>query len=71
MRGPQNIAMPGQVWGLAAPDPTGPLDQGQVVFALGDELLLFRDTGLGPLDTGTWPCGDSNLHGNPATHLTT
>lgn len=47
------------------------LDQGQIVFALCDELLLFRDTGLGPLDTSTWPCGDSNLHGNPATHLTT
>jgi hypothetical protein len=36
------------------------LDQGPVAFALSDELLLFRDTGLGPLDTGTWPCGDGN-----------
>jgi hypothetical protein len=41
------------------------LDQGRVVFALQDELVIFGDTGLGPLDTGVWPCGDGNLHGNP------
>jgi hypothetical protein len=41
------------------------LADGLVVFALGDELLFFRDTGLGPLDSGPWPCGDGNLQGNP------
>ena len=45
------------------------LDQGQVIFAVNDELLIFRDTGLGPRDTGTWPGGDGNLNSNPATHL--
>lgn len=45
------------------------LDQGQVIFAVNDELLIIRDAGLGPLDTGIWPCGDGNLNGNPATHL--
>jgi hypothetical protein len=41
------------------------LDCGQLVFALGDELLVFRNTGLAALDTGPWPCGDGNIHGNP------
>jgi hypothetical protein len=41
------------------------LRHGLVVFALQDELLLFRDTGLGPLDDGPWPCADGNLQGNP------
>lgn len=44
------------------------LDQGKVVFALKDELLVFSDTGLGPLDTGVWPCGEGNLRGNPVVH---
>lgn len=41
------------------------LADGQVVFALHGELLIFRGTGLGPLDDGVWPCGDGNLGGNP------
>jgi hypothetical protein len=41
------------------------LADGLVVFALGNELMFFRDTGLGPLDTGPWPCGDGGLEGNP------
>ncbi|WP_199444428.1 hypothetical protein [Umezawaea beigongshangensis] len=44
------------------------LEEGQVVFALDDELLLFGDTGLQPLDSGVRPCGDGNLRGNPVTH---
>ena len=44
------------------------LDEAQVVFALHDELLIFRDTGLGRLDTGVWPCSDGNLRGNPVLH---
>jgi len=44
------------------------LDQGQVVFALHDELHIFGATGLGPLDTGNWPCADGNLRGNPVMH---
>jgi hypothetical protein len=44
------------------------LDQGQAVFALHDELLLFSDAGLGPLDTSSWPCSDGNLRGNPVMH---
>jgi hypothetical protein len=44
------------------------LDQEQVVFALHDELLIFGDTSLGPLDTGSWPCADGNLRGNPVMH---
>lgn len=42
------------------------LEHGRLVFSLHDELLLFRGTGLAPLDNGPWPCGDGNLHGNPA-----
>ena len=30
------------------------LDQGEIAFALGGELLMFRDTGLGP-------CGGGNV----------
>ncbi|WP_239153449.1 hypothetical protein [Virgisporangium aliadipatigenens] len=41
------------------------LDGGRLLFALGDELLVFRDTGLAALDTVPWPCGDGNIHGNP------
>jgi hypothetical protein len=44
------------------------LDQGRVVFALHDELFVLRRTGLGPLDSGVWPCADGGLHGNPVTH---
>ncbi|MER7009591.1 hypothetical protein ABT297_42020 [Dactylosporangium sp. NPDC000555] len=42
------------------------LEQGHVLFGLHDELLIFRNTGLAQLDNGPWPCGDGNLHGNPA-----
>jgi hypothetical protein len=38
---------------------------GHLMFTLGDELLIFRDTGLGPLNDGVWPCADGNLRGNP------
>lgn len=41
------------------------LDDGIVAFALGDELLIFRDTGLAPLAAGPWPCAEGNLRGNP------
>ncbi|MCX5097207.1 hypothetical protein OOK36_52800 [Streptomyces sp. NBC_00365] len=44
------------------------LDQGQVAFALHDELFILRSTDLGPLDSGVWPCADGGLHGNPVTH---
>ncbi|MFI9724378.1 hypothetical protein ACIHFE_32880 [Streptomyces sp. NPDC052396] len=44
------------------------LDQGQVAFALHDELFILRSTGLGPLDSGVWPCADGGLRGNPVTH---
>lgn len=44
------------------------LADGQVVFALHSEMLIFRNTGLGPLDDGVWPCGESNLHGNPVAY---
>jgi hypothetical protein len=42
------------------------LDHGKIVLALDDELLTFRNTGIGPLDTGPWPCADGNIQGNPA-----
>jgi len=45
------------------------LDHGQVILALDDELLTFRNTGLAALDAGPWPCADGNLQGNPAAHL--
>ncbi|WP_326662873.1 hypothetical protein [Streptomyces sp. NBC_00385] len=44
------------------------LDHGQLAFALHDELFILRSTGLGPLDSGVWPCADGGLHGNPVTH---
>ncbi|MFE3179044.1 hypothetical protein ACFXPA_03435 [Amycolatopsis sp. NPDC059090] len=44
------------------------LADGLVVFSLGSELLFFRDTGLGPLDDGPWPCGGGNLNGNPVRY---
>ncbi|GAA1961785.1 hypothetical protein [Kitasatospora viridis] len=40
------------------------LDAGLVAFALDSELLLIQ-TPLRPLASGSWPCGDGNLHGNP------
>jgi hypothetical protein len=45
------------------------LDHGQVIFALDDELLTFRNIGVGALDTGPWPCADGNIQGNPAALL--
>ncbi|HZO67965.1 MAG TPA: hypothetical protein VFB74_23455 [Kribbellaceae bacterium] len=42
------------------------LDHDQIVLALDDELLAFRNTGLAALDTGPWPCADGNIQGNPA-----
>ncbi len=39
--------------------------EGRVLFSVHDELHSFRDTGLADLDSGPWPCGDGNLHGNP------
>jgi len=44
------------------------LDQGQLAFALHDELFILRSTGLGPLDSGVWPCADGGLRGNPVAH---
>lgn len=41
------------------------LEDGHVVFALNDELMIFRETGLGPLNEGIWPCADGGLRGNP------
>jgi hypothetical protein len=45
------------------------LDDGQVMIAVADELLIFRDMGLAALDPGPWPCGDGNLQGNPVALL--
>lgn len=47
------------------------LERGTVVFALDNQLQVFEDTGLAPLDDGPWPCGDGNLRGNPVTHQVT
>lgn len=44
------------------------LGEGRVAFALHDELFMLRETGLGPLDSGIWPCADGSLRGNPVTH---
>jgi hypothetical protein len=44
------------------------LDEGRVAFALHGELLMFTRTGLGPLDTGCWPCGTGNTNGNPVAY---
>ena len=41
------------------------LEDGHVVFASNDELIIFREPGLGPLNDGIWPCGDGGLRGNP------
>ncbi|RJL27136.1 hypothetical protein [Bailinhaonella thermotolerans] len=45
------------------------LAEGRVALALGGELLIFPGTGLGPLDTGPWPCADGGLRGNPVACL--
>jgi hypothetical protein len=45
------------------------LEDGHVVFALDDELMIFRETGLGPLNEGIWPCADGGLRGNPVAFL--
>ncbi|WP_131816134.1 hypothetical protein [Mycolicibacterium porcinum] len=45
------------------------LEDGHVVFALNDELMIFRETGLGPLNEGIWPCADGGLRGNPVAFL--
>ncbi|WP_435204987.1 hypothetical protein [Micromonospora sp. bgisy143] len=42
------------------------LQDATIAFALDNELLIFRDTGLAPLAAGPWPCADGNIHGNPA-----
>jgi hypothetical protein len=34
--------------------------------SIDDELLTFRNTGIGALDTGPWPCADANIQSNPA-----
>lgn len=42
------------------------LEHGTVAFAVNNELLIFRSTGLARLADGPWPCADGNLRGNPA-----
>jgi hypothetical protein len=42
------------------------LEHGTVAFALDNELLIFRGTGLARLADGPWPCADGNIRGNPA-----
>ncbi len=41
------------------------LEGGHAVFASNDELIIFREPGLRPLNDGIWPCGDGGLRGNP------
>ncbi|MBB4772283.1 hypothetical protein [Actinomadura livida] len=47
------------------------LEQGRLFFVLtsdwakGDARLVIADTDLPPMDTGVWPCGESNLQANP------
>jgi hypothetical protein len=43
------------------------LEDGIVAFNLAEELFIFRTT-LGPLQDSVWPCGDSNLNGNPVVN---
>ena len=43
------------------------LEDGHVAFALDDELLIFREPGLGMLNDGIWPCADGGLQGNPVS----
>ena len=44
------------------------LRDGRVAFALHDELIILPCTGLGPLDSGIWPCANGGLLGNPVLH---
>ena len=44
------------------------LSGGRVAFALHGELIILPHTGLGPLNSGVWPCADGGLHGNPVLH---
>jgi outer membrane protein assembly factor BamB len=44
------------------------LADGQIVFGHDSELVILRDTGIGPLDEGAWPCDDGNLNGNPVAY---
>ncbi len=44
------------------------LRDGRVAFALRDQLIILPRTGLGPLDSGIWPCADGGLPGNPVLH---
>lgn len=44
------------------------LHDGRVAVALHDELIILSRTGLGPLNSGIWPCADGGLHGNPVLH---
>lgn len=47
------------------------LEGGRLFFVLttdrakGEGGLVIADTDLAPLDTGVWPCGESDLHANP------
>ncbi len=41
------------------------LEDGHVAYASHDELVIHRESGLGPLNDGVWPCGDGGLRGNP------
>jgi hypothetical protein len=41
------------------------MERGSVVFAAADQLLIARNTGLGPLAAGPWPCEGGNIRGNP------
>lgn len=41
------------------------LEDGHVVFALNDDLIVHREPGLGLLNDGVWPCADGGLRGNP------
>jgi hypothetical protein len=45
------------------------LEHGTVAFALDNELLIFRDTGLTRLADGPWPCAGGNIRGNPAVSV--
>jgi hypothetical protein len=40
------------------------LEDGIVALGLDGDLLICR-TALEPLEDSVWPCGDSNLNGNP------
>lgn len=40
------------------------IDDGQVIFALDDEVLIFSRAGLAALDCGPWFCAEGNLPEN-------